>query len=93
MDFKAATDVLGDCVTHEQIAKLCGVSVQSIRQARIDQDNPSYRSPPANWPGVIERLARQRLRDLKRLIEAVEAAYPPAKVKAVAQPHEPKGKA
>ena len=93
MDFKAATDVLGDCVTHEQIAKLCGVSVQSIRQARIDQDNPSYRSPPARWPGVITKLAYERRRELKRLIEAVEAAHPPAKVRARAQPLEPKGKA
>jgi hypothetical protein len=78
MDFKAATDILGDCVTHEQIAKLCGVSVQSIRQARIHHDSPSYRSPPATWPGVITQLAYERRRELKRLIEAVEAAYPPA---------------
>lgn len=93
MDFKAATDVLGDCVTHEQIAKLCGVSVQGIRQARIDQDNTSYRSPPANWPRVIARLARERRRELKKLIEAIEAAYPPAEVRAKEQPLEPEGKA
>jgi hypothetical protein len=80
-------------VTHEQIAQLCGVSVQGIRQARIDQDNPSYRSPPAKWPGIIALLAYERRRELKKLIEAIEAAYPPAQVRAKEQRSEPKGKA
>ena len=67
MNFKQATDVLGDYVTHQRIAAECSVSVQTIRQARLDKENSNHRSPPRTWSRVIARLARQRAKELERL--------------------------
>ncbi len=72
MNFKQATDVLGDYVTHQRIAAECSVSVQTIRQARLDKENPNHRSPPPMWSRVIARLARQRAKELARLAEELE---------------------
>jgi hypothetical protein len=60
MDFKTATDRVAGCITHAEIAEACGVSIQSIRQARMDPSSPSYRNPPAGWEAVLVRLARER---------------------------------
>ncbi len=72
MNFKQATDVLGDYVTHQRIAAECSVSVQTIRQARLDKENPNHRSPPQTWSRVIVRLARQRAKQLERLVTDLE---------------------
>lgn len=72
MDFKSATDLVGGCITHAEIAKACGVSIQSIRQARMDQSSSSYRNPPTGWRTVLARLARQRARDLEELADNCE---------------------
>jgi len=65
MDFKTATDRVAGCITHAEIAEACGVSIQSIRQARMDPSSPSYRNPPAGWEAVLARLARARARTLE----------------------------
>ena len=72
MDFKAATDRIAAYVSHTEIAEAAGISVQSIRQARLDPSNPNYRSPPAGWEKVLLRLARERSKHLKTLIEELE---------------------
>ncbi|HEY0022962.1 MAG TPA: hypothetical protein VGB24_08630 [Longimicrobium sp.] len=64
MDFKAATDRVGGCITHAEIAEAAGVSIQTIRQARMDPSSSSYRNPPAGWQAVLARLARERSREL-----------------------------
>ncbi|MBX6333161.1 MAG: hypothetical protein IRY91_15040 [Gemmatimonadaceae bacterium] len=76
MDFKTATDRLTACIGHADIAEAAGVSVQSIRQARLDPTNPSYRSPPPGWESVLARLARERSRLLKTLADALERRSP-----------------
>jgi hypothetical protein len=65
MDFKTATDRVAGCITHAEIAEACGVSIQSIRQARMDPSSPSYRTPPAGWEGVLARLVAGRARELQ----------------------------
>lgn len=60
MDFKTATDRLTDCLSHADIAAAAGVSVQSIRQARLDPSNPNFRSPPGNWKSILAKLAKER---------------------------------
>jgi hypothetical protein len=72
MDFKDATDRLTAGLSHADIAEAAGVSVQSIRQARVEPGSPSYRNPPEGWREVLARLARQRAKELKALAEAVE---------------------
>lgn len=64
MDFKTATDRVAGCISHAEIAEAAGVSIQTIRQARMDPDSPSYRHPPAGWQEVLARLARERSREL-----------------------------
>ena len=46
MNFREAVDALGSSLTHEDVAKALGVSVQTIRQARMKEDSKSYRAPP-----------------------------------------------
>jgi len=72
MDFKTATDRITAYVSHTEIAEAAGVSLQSIRQARLDPANPNYRSPPAGWERVLLRLARERSKYLKVLIDELE---------------------
>jgi hypothetical protein len=72
MDFKTATDRLTACISHVEIADAAGVSVQSIRQARLDQNNPNHRPPPDAWEKTVIRLAREKRRELKVLIEELQ---------------------
>lgn len=66
-----ATDRVGGCITHAEIAQAAGVSIQTIRQARMDPSSPSYRNPPPGWQAVLARLARERSRDLAAFAEEV----------------------
>lgn len=73
MDFKSATDRLGGCVTHVQLASALKVSVQRIRQARLDRDNIAYRNPPTGWETALAKLSRTRARELERLADLLSA--------------------
>lgn len=70
--FIEATDVLVGGVNHETIAEAAGVSVQSIRQARLDSQNPNFRSPPHGWQAALARLARARCKELNALANDLE---------------------
>lgn len=71
MDFKTATDRVGGCITHAEIAAACGVSIQTIRQARMHPESSSYRNPPAGWQAVLGQLARRKATDLLAFADAV----------------------
>lgn len=60
VDFKAATDVLTQRITAEEIAAAAGVSVSSIARARLDPASSAYRSPPVGWRKVLATLAREK---------------------------------
>jgi hypothetical protein len=64
MDFKTATDRVAGCISHAEIAEAAGVSVQTIRQARLDPSAPGHRPPPANWREVLARLAKTRANEM-----------------------------
>jgi hypothetical protein len=51
------------------VAKALGVSVQSIRQARMKEDSESFREPPKNWERALIRSAENRVSYYRRLIE------------------------
>lgn len=73
MDFKTATDRVAGCISHAEIAEAAGVSVQTIRQARLDPSAPGHRPPPAGWRDVLARLARERSKDLAAFADEMES--------------------
>lgn len=71
MDFKEATENLCAGVSHEELAATLGVSVATIRQARLRPDAKAHRSPPTNWERAVIKLAEQRMQQYRHLIETV----------------------
>jgi hypothetical protein len=69
MDFRKATDDLFARVTHQDLAKALGVSVASVRQARLHSQANAHRSPPEDWRNATIRLAEERVWHYRRLIE------------------------
>jgi hypothetical protein len=69
MNFREAVDTVCSALTHDDIAKALGVSVQTIRQARMKVDSKSSRAPPKKWERALIRLAENRVEYYRRLIE------------------------
>lgn len=74
MDFKTATDRVAGCISHAEIAEAAGVSVQTIRQARLDPSAPGHRPPPANWGAVLSAILRRRSLELIALADEIDRA-------------------
>lgn len=72
MDFRAATDRLTPAVTLADLSAELGMSDAAVRQARLDPESPSYRTPPPGWQGAIIKLARERGGELVKLAEELE---------------------
>ena len=81
MDFKMATDVLFDRVGHAELADALGVSVASIRQARLSETAKARREPPPHWRGAAVRLAELQVLKYQRLADRlrVEAVQEPSR--------------
>lgn len=73
MDFKTATDRVAGCISHAEIAEAAGVSVQTIRQARLDPSAPGHRPPPAGWESILAQLAQDRSSQLSEFAEILKA--------------------
>ena len=68
MNFKNATDeLLGACISHQELADALGVSVATVRQARLSEAAKAHRSPPEGWQRAVRRLATQRASRLDAL--------------------------
>jgi hypothetical protein len=74
MEFKEATDRLVSRVLHEDLAAELGVSIQTIRQARLSPDSASYRKPPRGWERAVMKLATRHVIELGRLVLDLRAA-------------------
>jgi hypothetical protein len=72
MDFKKATDILFGGVSHEDLAKTLGISVATVRQARLRPDAKAHRSAPDHWQDAVVRLAEERVQHYGRLINEVK---------------------
>lgn len=72
MDFRTAATILGAQITTADIAMALRMSPHSIRQARLQEGAPGYRKPPDGWRRVLLRMAKERNRELKQLIEVLE---------------------
>lgn len=74
MGFREAIDGLCEKVGHEDIAEALGVSLQAIRQARLNGASKARRSPPEGWQEAVLRLAEDRLAHYRLLIESLSAS-------------------
>jgi hypothetical protein len=72
MTFREAIDALCTYLNHQDVAKALGVSVQTVRQARLKEDSDGFRAPPKNWERAVIRLAEARLSHYRKLIEKIE---------------------
>lgn len=71
MTFKEATDGLFERISHEELADALGVSVASVRQARLPETAKAHRQPPPGWEDKIIRLSERRIMHYRQLIERV----------------------
>lgn len=71
MDFREATESLCAGVSHEELAKALGVSVATVRQARLRSDAKAHRSPPDRWKATVRQLAEKRLSEYRHLADAL----------------------
>jgi hypothetical protein len=69
MIFKEITDDLFAEITHDDFAKALGVSVATIRQARLDDKSKAHRAPPPGWEKAALRLAEKQAKHFQRLAE------------------------
>ena len=72
MTFKDATDALFAPLGHAELAAALGVSVASIRQARLKEGSAAHRSAPKDWEKVIAALARKQAGRYQRLAKSLE---------------------
>lgn len=76
MEFKDATDALFERIDHEGLARELGVSVASVRQARLKESAAAHRAPPSDWRNGVLSLAEEHTARLGRLIEQLKAERP-----------------
>jgi hypothetical protein len=74
MNFKNATDRLFSRIDHKDLAKALGVSVASIRQARLRPDAIAHRSPPPDWENALLRLAEEQVGHFRKLLEEMRGS-------------------
>lgn len=89
MEFKDATDALFERIDHEGLARELGVSVASVRQARLKESAAAHRAPPSNWRNGVLSLAKEHSARLSRLIEQLNADRPRAGAGAAAPKRSP----
>ena len=77
MEFRKATDELFEKLDHETLAKALGVSVATIRQARLKPDANAHRTPPRDWEKTVISLAEQRVRHYRQLIDTLRNSRQP----------------
>jgi hypothetical protein len=71
MNFHKCTDALLEKITLEDVARELGVSVQSIRQARVSDKSSAFRAPPSGWKNAARVLAYKRIKKLQTLIDSL----------------------
>lgn len=61
MDFKQATDrLMAEGFTADDLARALGLATQTVRAMRLDPSTASHRTPPADWPEKLAKLAAER---------------------------------
>jgi flagellar biosynthesis regulator FlbT len=73
MNFRRATDELLANFSHEELAKALGVSVATVRQARLTEAAKAHRTPPPDWERVVLKLAGARMEHFQKLVNRLGA--------------------
>ena len=74
MDFRKATDELLAGISHQDLAEALGVSVASVRQARLDPSAKAHRNAPDGWERVVSQMSKKQAARLQRLAERLHEA-------------------
>jgi hypothetical protein len=74
MNFKEVTDALFERIDHAELADALGVSVASIRQARLREDAKAHRTAPDGWEKAVLRLAERQIVHFNRLTVSLRKA-------------------
>lgn len=74
MDFMAATEALFERVKIEDLATELGCSPNSVKQARMAEDNRAHRSPPPGWEAAAAKLAKRKADHFRKLAERLGKA-------------------
>lgn len=72
MNFRKATDGLFDGVSHQDLAEALGVSIASIRQARLGPEAKAHRSPPTGWERAAIAVIKRRIVELSSLAKSLK---------------------
>jgi hypothetical protein len=67
LDFRATMFALGSRVRAEDVAAELGVSLQRIKQARLEEGNRGRRPPPDGWKKAAKKLAERQAENLQKL--------------------------
>jgi GMP synthase-like glutamine amidotransferase len=67
INFRAATDELLACISHQELAEALGVSVATVRQARLAPEATAHRNPPEGWERMVKRLAAKQAAHFRKL--------------------------
>jgi hypothetical protein len=73
MDFKKATDQLCEATSHGELASALGVSVATIRQARLEPTAKAHRSPPPDWAEGVKAIAASKLARIQKLLSDLDS--------------------
>ena len=73
MDFREAADSLCGKIDHHDVAQALGVSLQTIRQARLQPETRAHRPAPAGWRDAVIRLAEEKVSHYRQLIQKLQA--------------------
>lgn len=71
-DFRKATDDLLAGISHEKLASVLGVSVATVRQARLVPTAKAHRNAPEGWQAKVADLAEREANRLQRLAKALQ---------------------
>ena len=72
MDFRTATDRMNPAITLADLSAELGMSDAAVRQARLDPEGSSYRTPPGGWEQAIAKLGKERAGELIKLADERE---------------------
>jgi hypothetical protein len=71
MNFRKATDELLAGISHQELADALGVSVATVRQARLSEGSKARRSPPDGWERVVVKMAEKQAEHFQKLANKI----------------------
>jgi hypothetical protein len=71
-DFRKATDGLLAGISHAELAAALGVSVPTVRQARLDESAKAHRNAPEGWEKTVADLADREANRLLNLSKSLQ---------------------